>query len=118
MDVDVQIQNKRKQLELIVADSVQCLNIFVLNWYDEFEAIQIFKVEENIHLKSICNEFSELFTNDLGLCKTMKGHIYIKSDARPKLFKPSPIPYASMESFKEEAEHLIALGLWKYIKYR
>lgn len=117
LDVDVQVQNERKRLDLIVADSAHCSNIFGLNWYDEFKKVQVFKVEASPGIKSVCNEFSELFSNELGLCGTIEGHIYMKPDARPKFYKSRPIPYSLNDSFKKEAQRLIDLGVWKPVKY-
>ncbi|XP_037813440.1 uncharacterized protein K02A2.6-like [Lucilia sericata] len=115
--VYVKIREEAKVLDVIVANSEHCNNIFGLNWYDEFKSVQIFRIEENLKIKSICNDFKELFSKELGRCNVMQAHIYMKSDVRPKFFKPRPIPYAIVDTFKEEAERLTKLGIWKPVKF-
>lgn len=113
----VKIHDEFKVLEAIVVNSENCNNIFGLNWYDEFKSVQVFRVEENFKIDTICKDFKDLFSEELGRCNVMQAHIYMKPNVRPKFFKSRPIPYAISDAFKDEADRLSKLGIWKAVKF-
>ncbi|XP_036340796.1 uncharacterized protein K02A2.6-like [Rhagoletis pomonella] len=66
MQAKVKIGDEVQHLELIVANSEMCTNIFGLNWYDQFKAVQVFQIIQNSDLKKLCDDYNEILRKELG----------------------------------------------------
>lgn len=58
-----------------------------------------------------------MFSESLGCSNIFSGHLYLKENAIHKFFKARPIPFALQDQFKQEADRLENLGIWKPVTY-
>ncbi|KAK2707033.1 hypothetical protein QYM36_014902 [Artemia franciscana] len=63
------------------------------------------------------NEFSELFSENLGKVKRVKAHLNLKSDAKPKFFKARVVPLAIREKVELELNRLVKIGELEKVDY-
>ena len=61
--------------------------------------------------------FPTVFRKELGCLKDVKINIPIPEDAKPKFFKPRPVPYALRGRVEVELEKLVSQGVWKKVAY-
>ncbi|XP_055913193.1 uncharacterized protein K02A2.6-like [Eupeodes corollae] len=126
LHVNVEFGGHHKQLTLLVADVPSGHNIFGLDWFSAF-GLEIKSPSENIVLNlnsdkdhEIQNLFSKhvkVASKTLGLCNSMKAHLYLKPNTKPKFHKARPIPFALMDAFKGEAKRLEEAGVWKPVRF-
>lgn len=62
-------------------------------------------------ISELQTRFSNIFETGLGHCNKLKARIVLKDSAKPRIFKPRPIPFARMESTKLELERLQKLKI-------
>lgn len=86
-----------------------------IDWSDI--AAQCNKVEENLTLKNILEEFSDIFNEPKGRIKNFKAKIILKDEAIPKFMKPRPIPYAIQEKVNQELDLMEKSGVIKRINH-
>ena len=65
----------------------------------------------------IMNEFSELFSKNLGKVKGVKTHLNLKPDAKPKFFKARVVPLAIREKVELEFNRLVKIGVLEKVLY-
>ncbi|KAK2707038.1 hypothetical protein QYM36_014907 [Artemia franciscana] len=75
------------------------------------------KVTYKSQSKTIMNEFSELFSENLGKVKRVKAHLNLKSDAKPKFFKARVVPLAIREKVELELNRLVKIGELEKVDY-
>lgn len=62
-------------------------------------------------------KFPHLFSPGLGKAKGIQADLKVKENARPKFFKPRPMPYALKEGVASELKRLQELGVLEKIDY-
>lgn len=67
--------------------------------------------------KLMFDKFPELFSGGLGKAKGIQAELKIKENARPKFFKPRPLPYALKDGVARELKRLQELGVLNKIEY-
>lgn len=71
----------------------------------------------NTNLRSLLEEFSDLFRDELGHCKKFKAQLYLNSNAVPIFRKARPLPFATRDLVEGELNRLINLGILEPIEY-
>ena len=61
--------------------------------------------------------FPKVFSKNLGCLKGVKVNIPIPPEAKPKFFKPRPVPYSLRLRVDEELDKLEGQKVWKKVKY-
>ena len=67
--------------------------------------------ENKRELEKLLAEYQEIFGTDLGRCKGVKAHLYVKADAKPKFYRPRPIPLALKDKIKADLDRMEKLGI-------
>jgi hypothetical protein len=117
---------------LLVTNSPKGANIFGTPWFHAFgitistpysHIVNLLadksKVDSNINGKvaDITKKYESLFKSGLGTCTTFKASFHLKEGAKPRFFKPRPIPFAQHDAVKAEIDRLLDLGIIKPIKF-
>ncbi|XP_055844677.1 uncharacterized protein K02A2.6-like isoform X2 [Episyrphus balteatus] len=127
LSVKVKLDAEEITLPLLVTKAKEGSNILGIDWFDKLK----FCVEQNVnqvceqnlinvnyedHIKEICEKFKEVFDSQkVGQCTDFKATLVLKPDAKPKYFKPRPIPFALVHKVKAELNRLIEAGILKPI---
>ena len=64
-----------------------------------------------------CEEFPELFKDELGCLKDFVLDVKFKADARPVFHKARPVPFALRDDLAKGYEEGIAKGVWKPVQF-
>ena len=80
---------------------------------EEKETSEILKIE----VKDMEEIFPKVFSKNLGCLKGVKVNIPIPPEAKPKFFKPRPVPYSLRLRVDEELDKLEGQKVWKKVKY-
>ena len=67
-------------------------------------------------LKSLLDEFSDVFAPGVGTIKGFEAKLHIPKEAHPKFFKPRTVPFALREAVEEELARLEQEGVIKRVK--
>ena len=65
----------------------------------------------------ICEEFPDLFKDELGCLKDFELDVKFKTDTKPVFHKARPVPFAIRDDLAKEYEEGIAKGVWKPIQF-
>lgn len=134
MLVTAKLGSKIRTLRLLVTNSPSGVNIFGTSWFQVFG----FKIQENVlnaelvnameveerslepenqsKIEEICKSHSVVFEEVLGTCTTFKAKLFLKQNAKPKFFKPRPIPFSKTDAVKQELLRLEMAGIIKSVK--
>ena len=84
-----------------------------LNWMEIAKINSVTKnhFENKRELENLLAEYQEIFGTDLGKCKGVKAHLYVKSDAKPKFYQPRPIPLALKDKIEADLDRMEKLGI-------
>lgn len=134
IEVDVLWKNEHNKLPLLVVDNKEATNILGLDWCEalelkmSFSATGIVLNECNLSfpgqacrdsliasLNQMSGEFSEIFSSELGLCKSLKADIKLKENATPKFHKPYNLPFSQYEDVRSELKRLQNIGVLKSV---
>lgn len=66
---------------------------------------------ETTQIQSLLQEFSELFSKELGTFNKGTFTISLKKDAKPASHKPRPLPFAIKQKVEEELDRLVSNGI-------
>ena len=97
---------------IVVSGSGPCLlgrdwlKVLKLDWANIFSARLAEKNDEPPFLK----DFDELFSDTRGTIQDVKAKIIVDQEAKPKYFKPRPVPYALREKVGQELDKMEAEG--------
>jgi hypothetical protein len=114
-----------------IVEIQQEVEFFGMDWYDptcyaieildaKYEKVQIdevvnqlehLNVQQKAGIKRVLSEFTKLFDGNLGVHPHRKFHIDLEPDAKPKHFRPYPVPVIHLETFKKELIHLCDMGV-------
>ncbi|XP_052827930.1 uncharacterized protein K02A2.6-like [Octopus bimaculoides] len=65
----------------------------------------------------MCDEFPDLFKQELGCLKNFELEVKFKSDATPVFHKACPVPLALRDDLAKGYEEGIAKGIWKPVQF-
>lgn len=65
----------------------------------------------------VLKEFENVFDGKLGTNKGAKAKIHIKDNAKPKYFKPRPVPFAIKEQISSELDRLELEGTIEKVQF-
>ena len=65
----------------------------------------------------LCDEFPDLFKDELGSLKDFELEVKFKSDAKPVFHKARPVPFALRDDLAKGYEEGIAKGVWKPVQF-
>lgn len=137
IDVDVQWDNSRLHLPLLVINSVRASNILGMDWFRALNFEVKFPKNLFVHnstvnfsvlgqashqqlldrTQKLCDDNLEIFSPCLGLCSSFKAEITLKPNARPKFHKPYNLPFAQTDGVRDEINRLVSIGVLKPIKF-
>ena len=72
---------------------------------------------EDIELKSLLEEYKDLFEQKTGELKNIKASLKLKPDAHAKFFKARNVPYGIQAKVEQEINRLVDDGLWEKVLY-
>ena len=81
------------------------LRVLTLNWKELFK-IQADKGNQESPIGGLIDKYSEVFEEGLGTFKRPKVKIHVDPEARPKLLKARPVPYAMTGKIEVELKRL------------
>ena len=118
--VDVKVHGKEAMLPLIVVEG-DGISLFGRNWLQSLKLnwMEIAKInsvtknhfENKRELENLLAEYQEIFGTDLGKCKGVKAHLYVKPDAKPKFYRPRPIPLALKDKIEADLDRMVKLEI-------
>ncbi len=85
---------------------------FRLNW----NRIKTVVIEPNA-LTTLEKEFPEVFSDGLGTVKHSKAKLSVTSDAKPRFYRPRPVPYSLKAGVEKELERLEQAGVIEKVDY-
>ena len=65
----------------------------------------------------LCDQFPDLFKDELGCLKDFELDVKFKSDANPVFHKARPVPFALRDDLAKGYEEGIAKGVWKPVQF-
>ena len=76
------------------------------------------EVENNgVGLAGLLRTYTDIFQESLGKMSGIVAKIRVKQGARPKFFKPRPVPYALKDRIEQDLDRLIALRVIEPIQH-
>ena len=66
---------------------------------------------------NLCDEFPDLFEQELGCLKDFELEVKFKSGAKPVFHKARPVPFALCDDLAKGYEEGIAKGVWKPVQF-
>ena len=67
--------------------------------------------------QKLCDEFPDLFKDELGCLKDFELDVKFKPDAKPAFHKARPVPFALRDDLAKGYEEGIAKGVWKQVQF-
>ena len=88
------------------------------NWlrYIQLDWKQINSMSQS-PLTELLRENNSLFKDELGKVEQYRATLQVRQDARPRFFKPRPVPFAIKASIKEELDKLEASGVIEKVEH-
>ena len=62
-------------------------------------------------LQKLLSKYAALFQDEAGTIESCEAKLYLKSEAKPKFFKPRPVPFALKSAVDQELDRLEAAGI-------
>jgi len=93
--------------------------LFGRNWLERLKLDwqRIFKVQAHTEVENLCEEYAKIFKDELGTVSTYKASLHLKENARPKYFRPRPVPFAIRDAVGEELDRLERSGILEKVSY-
>lgn len=110
----------RKQLPLYIVDG-NGPELFGRDWLSsikvDWRSIHSVQPHYSQELQSVLDKFPELFSGGLGKAKGIKAELRVKENAKPKFFKPRPMPFSLKDGVARELSRLQELGVLEKVDY-
>lgn len=90
------------------------LTVLRLDWA-EIKAVKDLSAEQVT--KDLKSKFKELFDGSLGRVSGVEATLELKEEAKPRFFKPRPVPFAVQQSIAEELEAELEQGILRRVDY-
>ena len=68
-------------------------------------------------LEDLLQKYSQLFGPDQGTMKELTASLTVRPDAKPRFFRPRPVPYALKEPIERELDRLEEAGVVEKVDY-
>ena len=68
-------------------------------------------------LKSLLDEYSDIFKDELGTMNSIRAELRVKEDARPRFHRPRPVPFALKEAVEREIHRLEETGILNKVSH-
>ncbi len=65
----------------------------------------------------VCQEYPEVFREELGCLKDVELEVQFKAEAKPKFCKPRPVPFALQEELNQALDVGIQEGIWEPVQF-
>ena len=72
--------------------------------------------QKTTDLTDLIHQHKMLFSGELGKIEPFRATLHIRADARPKFFKPRPVPFAIKTAIEDELDKLEASGAIKKLR--
>uniref|UniRef100_A0A914WMU4 RNA-directed DNA polymerase n=1 Tax=Plectus sambesii TaxID=2011161 RepID=A0A914WMU4_9BILA len=79
--------------------------------------LQVNRVYSESKLASVLDKYTATFSPGLGRCNKAHAKLHLRPDARPRFFKPRPVPFARLQSTKEELQRNVDMGVLEKIDF-
>ena len=119
LNVYVQYGEQRKPLALVVV-SGDGPNLFGRNWlkYIRLEWHRIATVRTKPQqLQTLLQEHQSLFKNELGTVQPYRATLHVQPNAKPRFFKPRPVPFAIKDAIGQELDRLEKQGIIRRVDH-
>ena len=118
LNVHVHYGDQRARLVLLVVagDGPSLLG---RNWlrYIQLDWKEIHAVSKTTKLDELLHQNSALFKDELGKIEQYEATLQVHPDARPRFFKPRPVPFEIKPSIEEELDKLEASGVIEKVEH-
>ena len=112
------------QLNLLGRDAIATLSISLDDMIHGkqsslFICKSVYQCAESLQsaCKQMCNDFPDVFNDELGCLKDFELDIKFKPDVTPVFCKPRPVPFAIQDHLAQAYERGIAKGVWKPVQF-
>ena len=85
-----------------------------LNWKEI--GVTILETSQT-RLKSLLEEYSDIFKDELGTMNSIRAELLVKEDASPRFYRPRPVPFALKEAIERELQRLEESGILKKVSH-
>ena len=68
-------------------------------------------------LDNVLTKHKSVFNDELGTMQGTKAKLLVKSDSKPKFFKPRPVPHALKGAIEQELDRLESMGVIEKVRY-
>ena len=119
LNVYVQYGEQRKPLALVVV-SGDGPSLFGRNWlkYIRLDWHRIATVRTKPQqLQTLLQEYQSLFKDELGTVQPYRATLHVQPNAKPKFFKPRPVPFAIRDAIGQELDRLEEQGIIKRVDH-
>ena len=114
INVTVFYYNQSKQLSLLVVPT-NGPTFFGCNWLRainlDWKQLHHMRAARQQPIQDILDKYSNLFKDGMGILKGTKSIIYIQPDARPRFFRPLPVPYNLHGKIEAKLQSLQNIGV-------
>eukprot|EP00794_Sanderia_malayensis_P014513 gene14513-16019_t len=83
----------------------------------DWQSIFVVFIPKEKKLKTVLDDFQEVFMEETGLCKGIKAKIAMKNDATTTFRKARPLPYAKKKNIEDEVDRLEQKGIITLVQY-
>ena len=112
ISVQVEVNNQKQQLELLVVPgNGPCL--LGRDWISHLRLdwAEIHHINHADSLQAVLDHHTTIFKESLGWVEGVTAKIHVDSTTQPKFFKARPVPYALHEKVEKELDHLVKEGV-------
>ena len=67
--------------------------------------------------QTLLDQYSEVFSNELGLLKSTQAHLEVQLNSKPKFCKPRQVPFSLKEPLEKELARLERLGILQKVMH-
>uniref|UniRef100_A0A914WWV6 CCHC-type domain-containing protein n=1 Tax=Plectus sambesii TaxID=2011161 RepID=A0A914WWV6_9BILA len=79
--------------------------------------LQVNRVYSESKLAAVLDKYTATFSPGLGCCNKAQAKLHLRPDARPRFFKPRPVPFAQLQPTKEELQRNVDMGVLEKIDF-
>ena len=117
--VDVRYQSQGPtQLDPVVVSGTGP-SLFGRNWLDHLRLDwpRIGAVSAGLPLSDMMNNFQDVFAKELGQIHPFTAKLHVPQDAKPRFYKPRPVPYSRREGVEEALDRLEESGIVERVSH-
>ena len=124
--VKVEYEGQVKELSVLVSPDNgpnlfgrDWLQHIKLDWQKAITPIQRMNyiAKDNIKLKEVLTQYSDVFKKELGTFKGAKAKIYVDPEAQPKYYKPRPLPFVLKPKVEKALDKLENEGTMSPVEF-